>query len=49
MPPKCPHCGRLITRVHRRRAEWLGPIVLVVAFFALLMGGVFGLVHWFGR
>lgn len=49
MPPNCPHCGRLIGSVRRPRGEWIGPVVIVVSFFGLLMLGVFALVKWFAQ
>ena len=36
LPTNCPHCGRRITRV-RRKADWIGPLVVVLLFAALIV------------
>jgi uncharacterized paraquat-inducible protein A len=48
VPPNCPHCGRIITHVHRSPLAWLWPLVVIGGFFALLLAGTFALVNWFG-
>lgn len=48
LPSHCPHCGRLITTVRASRLAWLWPVVVIGGFFALLLGGLFGLLKLFG-
>jgi hypothetical protein len=35
LPRHCPHCGKRITRV-RRRIDWLGPLIVVLLFAAIV-------------
>jgi hypothetical protein len=48
IPPTCPHCGKVIASVRRPVGAWLWPILVIAGFFALLLGGVFGLLWVFG-
>ncbi|HTN76788.1 MAG TPA: hypothetical protein VL096_16125 [Pirellulaceae bacterium] len=48
IPPNCPHCGRIIRAVRRPMFDWLWPVLVVGAFFVVLLGGVWLLLRLFG-
>jgi hypothetical protein len=48
LPPHCPHCGRVISGVRRPPLAWLWPAVVIGAFFAALLAGLFLLLKLFG-
>ena len=47
IPPKCPHCGKIIASIRRPAAAWLWPILVIGGFFGLLLAGVFVLLRIF--